>query len=217
MKTAYSKIVFVGCVETGYYCANKMIENGIIPSGLVSLDQLMAQRNNVSGYKDFFTLPVNCERYRPKKYSLKSKEDIAFFESRHFDLLVVLGWQRLIPGKIIESLRICGLTIHGSGEGLPKGRGRSPMNWALIEGLDIFYLSLLTLSSEADGGKVLDTVTFDILASDTIKTLYYKNALQSSKLFINNIPLYLQVKNTAKNKTIVRPRIIRKGYPRMAE
>lgn len=186
-----SKIVFVGCVEAGYFCAEHLIKKGIHPAAIVCIDMAMAHQNYVSGYKDFFDIEYDCERYRPSHYSLKTKEDMDFFGYHAFDILVVLGWQRLIPAEIIESLGVCGLTVHGSGEGLPKGRGRSPMNWAIIEGHDIFHLSLLTLTPGADGGKILDTLTFDILPADTIRTLYYKNALVASLLLEKNIPLLL--------------------------
>lgn len=195
MTESDSKIVFVGCVEAGFFCAQQLIKSGILPSAIVSIDHVMAQHNKVSGYRDLFDLEIDCERYRPKTYTLKNEEDIAFFKKRAFDILVVLGWQRLIPGEIIESLSICGLAIHGSGEGLPRGRGRSPMNWAIIEGFDCFHLSLITLVPEADGGKILDTFKFDILPADTIRTLYYKNAIVSVKLLKENIPLLLSGKD----------------------
>ena len=191
MNTPEFKIVFVGCVEAGYFCAEHLIKKGLHPAAIVCVDMVTAQNNKVSGYKDFFDIEFDCERYRPCHYSLNTKKDMDFFESHAFDILVVLGWQRLIPAEIIESLGVCGLTIHGSGEGLPKGRGRSPMNWAIIEGHDTFHLSLLTLAPGADGGKILDTLTFDILPADTIRTLYYKNALVSSRLLEKNIPLLL--------------------------
>ena len=185
------KIAFVGCVEAGYFCAEQLIKNGLHPAAIVCVNMVTAQKNKVSGYKDFFDIDYDCERYRPCHYSLTTKEDMDFFESHAFDILVVLGWQRLIPAEIIGSLGICGLTIHGSGEGLPKGRGRSPMNWAIIDGHDTFHLSLLTLAPGADGGEILDTLAFDILPTDTIRTLYYKNALVSSRLLVKNIPLIL--------------------------
>lgn len=185
------KIVFVGCVESGCFCAQYLINNGIVPDAIVSIDHAMAERNQVSGYCDLFSLNVDCEKYRPESYSMKNSTDIEYFRKREFAILVILGWQRLIPVEIINSLLICGLTIHGSGEGLPKGRGRSPMNWAIIEGFDKFHLSLLTLSAGADGGKILGTKTFDILSTDTIKTLYYKNAMVSSRLLAEHIPQLL--------------------------
>lgn len=190
MKSA-GRLVFVGCVETGFFCAKRLVKAGIIPEAIVSIDNATAERSKVSGYKDLFDLDVDCEKYRPETYSMKSEKDQGFFSDRRFDILVVLGWQRLIPADIINTLRICGLTIHGSGEGLPKGRGRSPMNWAIIKGFDRFFLSLLTLSPSADGGVILDTQEFDILPEDDIRTLYYKNSLVSSTMLEDNIPRLL--------------------------
>lgn len=185
----YSKaIVFVGCVETGYFCAQRLIKNGIAPAAIVSIDEKTATRNHVSGYRNLFDLEVECEKYCPKTYSLKDPQDISFFTEHRFDLLVILGWQRLIPKEIIDTLSICGLTIHGSAEGLPKGRGRSPMNWAIVEGHSKFHLSLLTMNADADAGKILGTVVFDILPCDNIRTLYYKNAIAASELLVSHIP-----------------------------
>lgn len=189
--TNHHRVVFVGCVEAGYFCAQQLIKAGILPAAIVSIDQTMAERNQVSGYSDLFRLETSCLRYRPETYAMKGAADLAFFREMQFDILVVLGWQRLIPAEIIETLGVCGLTIHGSGEGLPKGRGRSPMNWAIIKGFDRFYLSLLTLSPEADGGRILGTQPFDILPTDTIRTLYYKNAQASTRLLVEHIPRLL--------------------------
>jgi methionyl-tRNA formyltransferase len=149
----------------------------------------MAMNAKVSGYKDLFDLNVDAVKFRPQKYSLKTDFDYNFFQINNFDVLITLGWQRLIPEAIIKTLTIGGLTIHGSSQGLPKGRGRSPLNWALIEKAKQFKLSLLTLASGADSGKIIDTVEFDILPRDNIRTLYYKNAMASSAMLIENIPL----------------------------
>jgi methionyl-tRNA formyltransferase len=189
-KTASKRggLVFAGCVDAGYFCAERLIEAGITPSAILSLDAEMAVKAKVSGYRSFFDLPVDCERRTPLCYSMKSQEDVAYFEERRFDLLVVLGWQRLVPDEIIRTLRLGGLTIHGSGPGLPKGRGRSPMNWALVEGFKEFRLSLLGLGEGADNGAIYDTMPFDILPCDDIRTLYYKNAMLSAKMLVKNIP-----------------------------
>lgn len=182
------RIVFVGCVEAGYFTALHMIRDGLRPTAVVSLDAEQALDAKVSGYQDLFQLPGEMVRYRPKTYGMKSEEDLAFFREGQFDLLVVLGWQRLIPDEIIAMLRCGGITVHGSGPGLPKGRGRSPMNWALIEGHDRFHLSLLTLSSGADTGRILDTLPFDIFSTDTIRTLYYKNAYAAAAMMVRTVP-----------------------------
>jgi methionyl-tRNA formyltransferase len=187
-------IVFAGCVESGFFTAKRLIQAGIAPTAIISIDRAVAEKNKVSGYCDFFKLDCDAVKYRPESYSLKTPADISFFASNHFDLLVVLGWQRLIPREIIITLRLGGVTIHGSGPGLPKGRGRSPMNWAIIEGCKSFHLSLLTLSPDADAGNILDTMEFDILPTDTIRTLYYKNAYTAAEMMTRTLPVLLSGK-----------------------
>ena len=168
------------------------MEAGIQPTAIVSIDSATAEKAGVSGYKDLFDLPADAVRYRPCSYSLTDPNDFAYFRDSAFDLLVVLGWQRIIPESVIAMLGCGGITVHGSGPGLPKGRGRSPMNWAMIEGYDRFHLSLLTLDSGADTGHILDTLVFDILPTDTIRTLYYKNAYAAAEMMVRTIPRYLR-------------------------
>ena len=54
-----------------------------------------------------------------------------------------MGWQRLIPDNILSSTKIGIFGMHGSSEGLPKGRGRSPLNWSLILNYKYFSTSLI--------------------------------------------------------------------------
>ncbi|MDR1657877.1 MAG: hypothetical protein LBT47_10060 [Deltaproteobacteria bacterium] len=182
-------MVFVGCAETGYFVGRKLLEAGLLPQAIVSLDPSAIAKHKVSGYKCLFDLAPDVVHYQPQRYDLKSPLDYKFFSHNKYDILVILGWQRLIPDPIIGTLGICGLTIHGSAEGLPKGRGRSPLNWALIEGHRSFSLSLLTVEGGADAGRIIDTREFDILPADTIRTLYYKNGLASAQMMIDKIPL----------------------------
>ena len=68
--------------------------------------------------------------------------------------------------------------MHGSAKDLPFGRGRSPMNWSLIEGRKWFYTNLFKYSSGIDNGDIVGKECFSIQETDTAETLHYKN-LQS--------------------------------------
>ena len=98
------------------------------------------------------------EVYTSHKYSLKSEEDFAFSKN-NFQIGFVVGWQRLIPENILDTF-IGVFGMHGSAMKLPKGRGRSPMNWSIIEGRKVFYTNLFKYNSGADDGDVLDTFKF---------------------------------------------------------
>ena len=190
-----AKIVMCGCCEVGYYLVQDLINAGVKFSYFVILTPEQAQQYNVSGYRDFhplaekYSIPV----YYPEEYSLSSTEDVNFFNDHRFDLLIQGGWQRLFPDNILNTLKIGAIGVHGSSDYLPKGRGRSPLNWSLIEGKKRFIMHLFFIRAGVDDGDVLDTEAFDINEFDSIETLYYKNYLVTRKMLIRSLLEIVQV------------------------
>ena len=183
------KIVVCGCTDFGYEIVDFLLTNGINISHLVSLSPEQAIQYKVSGYKSFELLSTKygIPIYYPKLYSMK-ETDFDFFKEEKFDLLLVCGWQRLIPNKILETIKICGIGSHGSSELLPKGRGRSPVNWSIIEGKKQFILQLFMLTPEIDDGDIVYHETFDINEWDTCKTIYYKTSVVMKRALLKLIP-----------------------------
>ena len=183
------KIVVCGCTDFGYEIVDFLLMNGVNISHLVSLSPEQAIQYKVSGYKSFELLSTKygIPIYYPKLYSMK-ETDYDFFEKEKFDLLLVCGWQRLIPDKILETIKICGIGSHGSSELLPKGRGRSPVNWSIIEGKKQFILQLFILTPEIDDGDIVYHETFDINEWDTCKTIYYKTSIVMKRSLLKLIP-----------------------------
>ena len=122
---------------------------------------------------------------------MKNEEDIEFFSEENFDLMIVGGWQRLFPESVLDTLKIGAIGGHGSSDFLPKGRGRSPLNWSLIEGKKRFILQWFLIEPGIDDGKIFASADFDILPSDTIKTLYQKNSIVTKLALMENIPRLL--------------------------
>ena len=185
-----SKIVICGCTEAGFETLEFLLEQNITISYIVSLDNKQAKRWNVSGYCSFEKLSkkYNVPIYYPKSYSLKEKDDLDFFQHHSFDLLILGGWQRLIPDNILSTLKIGGIGVHGSSEMLPKGRGRSPVNWSLIEGKNKYILQLFLMTPGIDDGDILDFQTFDINKWDTCRTVYYKISVVQKRKLLELIP-----------------------------
>ena len=185
-----SKIVICGCTEAGFETLEFLLEQNITISYIVSLDNKQAKKWNVSGYCSFEKLSkkYNVPIYYPKSYSLKEKDDLDFFQHHSFDLLILGGWQRLIPDNILSTLKIGGVGVHGSSEMLPKGRGRSPVNWSLIEGKNKYILQLFLMTPGIDDGDILDFQTFDINKWDTCRTVYYKISVIQKRKLLELIP-----------------------------
>jgi len=127
----------------------------------------------------------------PSTYAMKDDASRRQFESLGIDLLISAGWQRLFPQWFLETLSIGAFGMHGSAEPLPKGRGRSPMNWSIIEGRDRFYTNLFKYDAGVDSGQIVDTQPFDITERDTIRSLRHKNTLSQIRLLLEHLPALL--------------------------
>ena len=184
------KIAMCGCMEGGLDVIDYLISHGIKITYFISLNPEQAKKYNVSGYVSYERLAAKHKIpiYFPKTYSLKDDEDLGFFQKNNFDLLILVGWQRLIPEQVLNTLRIGGLGIHGSSEYLPKGRGRSPVNWSLIEGKKRYILHIFLLTPGVDDGDILDQQIFDINDWDTCRTINYKIFIVQKRMLKDLIP-----------------------------
>jgi methionyl-tRNA formyltransferase len=183
-----NKIAIFGCKSTTKSILSYFIENKY-DVHLITIDEDKGASQKVA---DYIFLKEFCDQHHVKvyiaeKYSLKSDVDIQFFKSNTFQIGFVVGWQRLIPEEILKTIPMGVFGMHGSPMNLPKGRGRSPMNWSILEGRKVFYTNLFQYKAGADDGDVLDTFKFQITDSDTAETMHYKNTMAMKFLIKKNI------------------------------
>lgn len=126
--------------------------------------------------------------YKAKSYTLTNGEDQAFFESAGLDVLFVLGWERILPDTVLNAISFGAFGMHGSPYGLPKGRGRSPMNWSLIHGHSHFITSLFRYTPGIDDGDVVGDMVFTITDRDDAGSLHLKNRLCMLRLIGRHLP-----------------------------
>lgn len=178
-------VVYIGCTESGFDICSRIHRNVVPVSEIVTLTPELGDRYGVAGYYPFaqFAEREGIDTYVPEEYAMGDERDVDHFRTLDADVLLVHGWQRLIPGEILETFTYGAFGLHGSTFGLPKGRGRSPMNWSLIEGLNRFLLSVIHLDEGVDSGAVVATTKYDINAYDDIRTLYYKLTVAGERLF----------------------------------
>lgn len=191
----FDRIALFGCKSTTRF----LLENLNIPfkiSHLVTIAPSLGQKHGVADYLDLSDVAreKGIPLYQANQYSLKSAADQDYIRSLNIDIAFVIGWQRLIPAEILSGLNIGAFGMHGSSMNLPLGRGRSPMNWSIIEGRQVFYTNLFRYDPGVDSGDVVDTFKFQITARDTAETMHFKNTLAMKYLIERNI------ENLATNK-----------------
>lgn len=177
-------IVYASCTQNGYEVLRHLLRKGVPIAEILTLSPRLARENAVSGYAPFEEIAdVNdISTFVPGDYSMETDRDLKHFDDLEATLLIVNGWQRLIPAEILNTFEIGAIGVHGSAYGLPQGRGRSPLNWSVIEDLNRFLHSIIMLSGEADAGAVVGTRKFEITPHDDIRTLYYKNVIATQEI-----------------------------------
>jgi len=186
-------LAFAGCKSTTMECIQTLMDDGYGISYLITVSPEQSEKYLVSGYLDMREFAENhgISVYHPRTYSLKDEADKEAISKMGIDILVVVGWQRLIPAWLLEKLSIGAFGMHGSAEPLPKGRGRSPINWSLIEGKEKFLAHLIKYDAGVDSGMIVDVQEFDINPFDTCETLHFKSRIAMNRLLSKNLPALL--------------------------
>lgn len=154
--------------------------NGVI--GLASPKRV----ESIAGYVDVepFCRQHGLSHVPVRSYSLRDDGDRELLEGLDIDVLLVAGWQRLVPDWLIRHCRVGAVGCHGSADGITRGRGRSPQNWALLLGKEQFEIALFFLDAGVDSGAVIDSRTFPLGEHDDIRTSYCKASWCVAEMFL---------------------------------
>ena len=187
----YSVVVF-GVKDTSENII-EFIQTNIRPVDLViTISPEVTKRNDVSGYKGLKYLEekYDLKVYEAASYSLDDEDTRAFISENTFDIGISMGWQRLVPGYVLDSFKYGVFGFHGNAGYLPFGRGRSPLNWSMLLGDTRFNLNLFKYDEKADSPNIFATEMFQINANDDIRTAQYKNMIVSKRLIRRLLEAY---------------------------
>lgn len=162
------KIVFIGTVEFSKKALQKLIQ---INAQLVGV----CTKEKSSFNSDFADLTPLCkERAIPFKFvnDINSKECIEWISSLKPDVIFCFGWSSLIKKELLMLAPMGVVGYHPAK--LPQNRGRHPLIWALVLGLNQSASTFFFMDEGADSGDILSQKDFDILDVDDAQTLYNK-------------------------------------------
>lgn len=177
------RVFALSAVEAGHDLIRALAARGVRLDGIIALSA-HGNRSEVSGYLDAAPLAslLETEIHYVDGYGLSATEDRRRLEALDIDVLIVAGWQRLIPDWLISHCRLGVLGLHGSARGIHAGRGRSPQNWALITGAEGFEISVFLIDPGVDSGPVLASRRFAYTPYDDIVSSYQKSMLLSATM-----------------------------------
>lgn len=173
--TTYKTTLF-GVKETTKIIAESLHKQGVTIDLIVSIAPALAKTTDIVDYVDLASTAnaIGADYYCVPDYSMRTLPD-DFFAKNTFQLGLVYGWQRLIPPAIMAKFSRGLFGFHASPDKLPKGRGRSPLNWGIILGKKILFNHCFRYTELADAGDIYSITPFAINAHDTILTVLYKS------------------------------------------
>ena len=129
------------------------------------------------------------------------------------DLFVVVAFS-ILPDRIIDIPKYGSINIHPSL--LPKYRGSSPIQYALLNGDEETGVSIINLNSKIDSGSILAQKKFSIPNSANFGYMYEKLGIIGSELLIKVIK-DMQNKKTSpivqdESKITLAPKIKKEQY-----
>ena len=144
------RLLFMGTPEISAYVFEKMIEDGYHFVGLV------AQPDHPVGRKGIIEkVPTKkvAEKYSiPVFQPIKIRDDFAFVDDIKPDLVITLAYGQIVPQAFLDKVPMGCLNLHGSL--LPKYRGASPIQTALINGDSITGVTLMEMVKAMDAGRM---------------------------------------------------------------
>ena len=175
------RIVFIGTVTFSYKALKKIIDLNYDVVGVCTKEK--SDFNN-----DFMDLSPICKSNNIEYnyvQDINSEDTISWIKKLKPDIIFCFGWSSLIKKELL-SLAPMGVVGFHPAE-LPYNRGRHPLIWALVLGLNKSASTFFFMKEGADNGDILSQTTFDITLKDDAKTLYEKVieiALKQIEIFL---------------------------------
>ncbi len=157
---------------------------GQAPFGAESLQSLIDQGENIVGVVTIPD-PPNSKYPNPVKECatknsidcyqtklLKKPEAVSWVKERIPDLLVLAFVTSFAPPEMIELAPMGGINYHPSL--LPKYRGGSAINWAIINGEEETGVSIHYIDKGVDTGPVILQKKVDVTPDDTVRSVYFE-------------------------------------------
>lgn len=177
-------LVFIGGVEVGFGCLQRVVAAGHQVAGVITLPAEAAE--GTSGYVD---LGPFCEKHGIpllRTWDAAGSEALSLARRWSPVLGVVCGWQRLVGPEMLSLPPRGFVGFHTSL--LPEYRGRAPVNWAIIKGEKQTGTTMFFLEPEADTGPIIAQTPFDIEPFDTCATIYDKSARACGDMLLAALP-----------------------------
>jgi len=179
------RILFMGTPDFAAVSLRKLVEAGCDVCGVFTQPDKPRNRNKVtySPVKEY-ALAQAIPVFQPEK--MRDGEALRIVRELAPELIVVVGYRRILPAEILSEPRCGAVNVHASL--LPKYRGAAPINWALLNGERETGVSIMYLAQELDAGDVIRTVKTSIGPDEGTPELWARLADLGAQALVDTLP-----------------------------
>ena len=180
-------LLFMGTPEISAYVFEQMILDGYHFVGLVAQPDHPVGRK---GIVEKVPTKVIAEKYDiPVFQPIKIRKDFSFMDNLKVDLVITLAYGQIVPQGFLDIPRFGCLNLHGSL--LPKLRGASPVQTALINNEKVTGVTLMEMVAAMDAGRMYGKKEVIIDEEDNATSLFKKISEAAKDLVLELLPKYV--------------------------
>lgn len=186
------KIVFMGTPDFAVPSLTALVNSGCKVAGVFT----QPDRPRGRGQKVTFSpvkeaaLKLGLKVFQPDK--IREEANMALLEELAPDLIVVVAYGQILPGKILKLPPLGCINVHASL--LPKYRGAAPIHWCIIKGEKETGITTMLMDEGLDTGDMLLSEKLGIDPGMTCGQLQEILAHKGAQLLIETIELYCEGK-----------------------
>ena len=183
------RFVFFGSFHISAEILEHLIAGGFMPSHAV------CSPDRPAGRKKILTPPAVKKIILGKKWPIEiwqpenPTDIIPQLNDLQADFFIVMGYPHIIPQTILDIPRLGTIGVHPSL--LPKYRGASPMQSALLDGSTMTGVSLYIMDAKMDHGPIIAKSEVQIVNGETNESLGHKCAKAAGELLAQTIPQFI--------------------------
>lgn len=181
------RIAYLGTPEISAALLSALVAEGFDVVGVVTRPDAPKGRGEKSSPSPVgrVALQLGLPLHRPEKLN----RDYAALAEWKPDLLLTFAYGQILSSKVLALSKLPPLNVHASL--LPKLRGASPIQSALLEGDVKTGVCLMEMAKEMDAGKVYAKAEIDIRPEMNFTSLEAAVCKKAIELVVENLPLYL--------------------------
>jgi methionyl-tRNA formyltransferase len=162
------RVLLIGTVEFSLRALEKLIDLNIDLIGVCTKETSTFN----SDFADLKPLCISNAIPYLCVDDINSHNSVKWINNLNPDVIFCFGWSSLIKKEILNIATMGVIGYHPAK--LPNNRGRHPLIWALVLGLEKSASTFFFMDEGADTGDILSQVDFEISYQDDARSIYNK-------------------------------------------